>query len=89
MHFRTASRAIVIALAYVVLQPQGPLEDPLCPKREWGQGDVDALHDFFRTEASLAQIAGASARDQLSVAFRLFTDRLPGVTGVVKEIQTA
>lgn len=87
--FHTTSRAVVIALASSVLEPQGPLEDPIYPKREWTQGDVDALHDVFRTGASLAQIAHATGRDQLSVAFRLFGDRLPGVSGVLDEFQTA
>lgn len=84
-HFRTTSRAVVIALAFRILEPQGPLEDPLRPGREWTQRDVDTLHDLFLTGTSLARIAQATERDQLSVAFRLLGDRLPGVSGFTED----
>lgn len=88
-HIRTTSRAVVIALAYVILEPQGPREDPYYPKRVWTQGHVDAVHDLFRAGASLPQIAQATGRDKLSVAFRLLVDRLPGASGFIEEFQTA
>lgn len=86
-HFRTTSRAVVIALASILLEPQGPLEDPHLAKRDWTQGDVDAVHDLFRAGSNLPQIARATGRDQLSVAFRLLGDRLPGVSGFPQEFQ--
>ena len=88
-HFSTTSRAVVIALTSILLEPYGPLEDPLCPSREWTQGDVDVVHDLFRTGASLPRISRATGRDQLSVAFRLLGDRLPGASGFTEEFQTA
>ena len=88
-HFRTTSRAVVIALASIVLEPQGPLEDPRCAKRDWTQGDVDTVHDLFRAGSSLPQIAQATGRDQLSVAFRLLGDRLPGFSGLTEEFESA
>ncbi|WP_456510294.1 YqaJ viral recombinase family protein [Arthrobacter sp. TE12231] len=88
-HFRTTSRAVVIALASIVLEPQGPLEDPHLAKRDWTQGDVDTVHDLFRAGSPLPQIAHATGRDQLSVAFRLLGDRLPEISGLIEEFQTA
>lgn len=90
-HFRTTSRAVAIALTHQLLEPQGPLEDPLYPKRKqpWTVGEVDALHDSYRAGATLQQIAQALQRDQLSVAFKLFGERLPDVSGLFEEFQTA
>lgn len=89
-HFRTTSRAVAIALIHQLLAPHGPLEDPLCPKRKqlWTVGEVDTLHDSYRSGATLYQIAQALERDQLSVAFKLFGERLPGVSGAIEEFQT-
>lgn len=84
-HLRTTSRAVVIALAEIILEPQGQLENPHYPKRDWTQGDVDAVHDLFRAGATLHQIARSVGRDQLSVAFRLLGDRLPETSGFVEE----
>jgi hypothetical protein len=90
-HFVTTSRSVVIALTNLVLEPQGLLEDPTCPKwrQPWTQQDVDDVHDSFRTGASLQTIAQAVGRDQLSVAFRLLRDRLPEVYGVLEGFQPA
>lgn len=89
-HFRTTSRAVVIALTDLVLEPRGPLEDPMRPKwkQPWTQNEVDLVHDLFRSGASLHQIAQATERDQLWVAFRLFEHRLPDVAEAI-ELQSA
>lgn len=89
-HFRTTSRAVAIALTHQLLEPHGPLEDPLCPKRKqpWTVGEVDALHESYRAGATLQQIAQALERDQLSVAFKLFGERLPDVSGLFEELQS-
>lgn len=90
-HFVSTSRSVVIALTILVLEPQGLLEDPTCPKwrHSWTQQDVDDVHDLFRTGASLQVISQATGRDQLSVAFRLFRDRLPDVYGVLESFPPA
>lgn len=87
-HFGTTSRSIVITLMFLLLEPQGPIEDPHCLKwrKPWTQKEVDDVHDLFRTGAALPRIAQASGRDQLSVAFRLFRDRLPDADGVADDL---
>ncbi|MBT2519779.1 YqaJ viral recombinase family protein [Arthrobacter sp. ISL-28] len=89
-HFCTTSRAVAITLTHLLLEPHGPLEDASCPRRKqlWTVGEVDTLHDSFRDGATLYQIAQALERDQLSVAFKLFGERLPSVSGF-GELQTA
>lgn len=89
-HFGTTSRSVVITLMFLLLEPQGPIEDHRCPRwrQPWTQKAVDDVHDLFRTGASLPDIARASGRDQLSVAFRLFRDRLPEVHGVTDDFFT-
>lgn len=82
---RTTSRAVVIALAQILLDPHGPLETPSTPKRDWTQRDVDAVHDLFRTGATLSQIAHSINRDQLSVAFKMLEDRLPSASATIEE----
>lgn len=76
-HLRTTSRAVVMALAEVLLEAHGQLESPDCPKRDWTQGEVDTVHDLYRDGASLGKIAHSMGRDQLNVAFRILGDRLP------------
>jgi hypothetical protein len=87
-HFATTSRSVVITLMYLLLEPQGPIEDPHCLKwrKPWTQKEVDDVHDLFRTGAALPSIAQASSRDQLSVAFRLFRDGLPEADGVLNDL---
>lgn len=87
-HFRTTSRSVVIALTYLLLEPYGPLEDPACTKHRqlWTQGEVDLVHDSFRAGATLYQIAQALERDQLSLAFKLFGERLPEVSALPQDL---
>lgn len=89
-HFGTTSRSVVITLVFLLLEPEGPVEDRRCPRwrQPWTQRAVDDVHDLFRAGASLPEIARASGRDQLSVAFRLFRDRLPEVHGVTDDFLT-
>lgn len=89
-HFGTTSRSIVITLMFLLLEPQGPIEDHRSPRwrQPWTQDAVDDVHDLFRTGASLSDIARTCGRDQLSVAFRLFRDRLPEVHGVADDFLT-
>lgn len=90
-HFRTTSRSVVITLTRLLLEPHGALEDTTCPKhrKHWTQGEVDLVHDSFSSGATLFQIAQTLGRDQLSVAFKLFGERLPEVSALPDELRLA